>query len=297
MDPMNSLLSRALPALLLFFIALPSAQAADPETPGWYFDADLGGVWTSGNSESNTLGATAKLRRVWPKTELMFRAEATETQSSLITRTAVGTGQDDFTVDETKETQKTAEFYDLQGGLKYTLSKRFFAFGGADWMRNRFAGIESRTLIAGGAGNTWSGNPKTKFNTFYSFTYTFQTDVVSNPFVKSDFPGVQVAYNLETKLSASTTFESRLISDWNLDNTEDVRLDWINAIPVSISSKLALKPSLRLLWRNEPSLTEVELFDAGGNDTGTTVKTPLGKLDTIFTLTLVLKLGPSPDEG
>ena len=293
---MNTHLVRALLTIAILTTVLPSAQAADGEKPGWYFDADLGGVWTAGNSESSTLGLGAKLRRVWPKTELTFVGATTETQSSLITRTAVGTGQDDFNVEEDKVTEKTAEFYNLRGVLRHTLSARFFAFGGADWMRNRFSGIDSRTLVAGGAGNTWSNNPKTKFDTFYSFTYTFQTDVVNNPITKSDFPGVQIGYNFETQVSNSTSFESKFISDWNLDNTDDVRVDWFNSLPVSISSKLELKPSLRLLWRNEPSLAEVPLFDTGGTDTGSTVLTPLEKLDSIFTLALVVKLGPSPDE-
>lgn len=294
---MKSSMSSLVLAIAVLILALPTARADEPETPGWYFDADVGGVWTAGNSESATLGAGAKLRRVWPKSELIFRGEATETQSSILTRQAVGTGQDDFRVDETKTTDKTAEFYNVNGAYEYTLGPRFYAFGGADWLRNRFAGIDSRTLIAAGAGNTWSDDPRAKFKTYYSFTYTFQTDVVENPFVKSDFPGLRVGFDLEWKASESATFESRLISDWNLDNTDDVRLDWVNALPVSISSTLQLKPALRLLWRNQPSLVEVPLFDSAGNDTGTTVRTPLDELDTIFTLTLVVKLGPGGDEG
>jgi putative salt-induced outer membrane protein YdiY len=276
------------------FMMLSAAYAAEGDTPGWYFDADLGGVWTAGNSESNTLGVGAKLQRVWPQTTLTFRGAATQTQSTLITRQAVGTPTD-FQIDENKQTEKTAEFYNAMGGVKHTLGPHFFAFGGVDWMRNRFAGIDDRTLIAAGAGNTWKDTDKTKFNTYYSVTYTFQTDVVENPFVKSDFPGLQLGYAYETDVSSSTRFESALVADWNLDDTEDVRVDWYNSLPVSISSKLELKPTLRLLWRNTPSLTEVPLYDTNGTDTGTTVTTPLNKLDSIFTLALVVKLGPSPE--
>ena len=92
--------------------------------------------------------------------------------------------------------------------------------------------------------------------------------------------------------------ESEFLTDWNLDNTDDIRVNWYNALPISISSKLELKPALRLLWRNDPSLTEVPLFDGGGTDTGTTVLAPLDELDTIFTLALVLKIvPPAPADG
>jgi hypothetical protein len=104
-----------------------------------------------------------------------------------------------------------------------------------------------------------------------------------------NFPGVRAGYDLRTKLSATTNFESSTVGDWNLDNTEDVRLNIVNSLSVSINSILALKPSLKLLWQNTPSSTAVPLF-TGGVDTGDTVLVPLKKLDSIFTLSLVLKL-------
>lgn len=278
--------------LLLSAIAGP-ALAEDPEPLGWYFDAELASVMTSGNSESQTLGFGGKLRRVWTKSELIFRGGATETESSLITRTATGT-TDDFTVREDKETTKTAELYFGRGWYQYNFSPKFFAFTGVDWMSNKFAGIDSRTLIALGAGNTWSDSDRIKFSTNYSMTYTFEDEVVENPFVKTDFAGVRLGYDLDWKLSNSTSFESDLVADWNLDNTDDVRIDWYNALPVSISETLQLKPALRMFWRNDPALTNVPLVDGTGTAIGE-VATPLKATDMIFTLALVVKLGPKAE--
>ena len=74
-----------------------------------------------------------------------------------------------------------------------------------------------------------------------------------------------------------------------------MRVDWYNGLPIAISEKFVFTPSLRLLWRNDPALTSVALLDApGGTEIGT-VATPLKKLDTIFTMALVVKLGPSPE--
>ena len=279
---------------ILLVILTGAALAADGEKPGWYLDAELASVMTGGNSESSTLGLGAKLRRLWTRSEFTLDGGATQTESSLTTRAAQGTPTD-FQVYETTETTKTAELYFARGWYKYNFSPKFFGFSGVDWLSNKFAGIDSRFLIALGAGNTWKDSETTQFSTFYSMTYTFQEDVVENPFVKSDFAGVRLGYNLDAKLSASTTFLSNLVADWNLDNSEDVRLNWYNALPVSISETLQLMPALRLMWRNEPALTTVDLYDAAGDPTGTTVATPLKELDTVFTLALVVKLGPKAE--
>lgn len=278
---------------ILISILAGAAIAADGDVPGWYFDAELASVMTGGNSESTTLGFGGMLRRVWTKSELTFRGGATNTESSILTRIAQGT-ETDFNINETKETTKTAELYYGRGWYQYNFSPKFFAFSGVDWLSNKFAGIDSRFLIALGAGNTWTNSDTFKFTTHYSMTYTFQEDVVENPFVKSDFAGFRLGYGLNWKVSNSTDFESTLLADWNLDNSDDVRLDFYNALPVSISETLQLKPALRVFWRNDPALTTIPLVDGGGGDLGT-VNVPLKKTDTIFTLALVVKLGPKAE--
>ena len=132
---------------------------------------------------------------------------------------------------------------------------------------------------------TWRDDEKLRFKTTYSFTYTFQQDVVENPLTKTDFPGLRAAYEFWTKLTSSTEFESRLVADFNLDNTDDIRLNFYNALPISVSSKIAFKPSLSLQWRNEPSLTELTLVPGPG-----TVKVPLEKLDSFASVSLLVKI-------
>jgi hypothetical protein len=144
--------------------------------------------------------------------------------------------------------------------------------------------------MAAGVGNKWVDNADIRFKTDYSFTYSFQSDVVENPFAKNKFPGVRFAYDFWYKLTASTDFESIFIADWNLDNTDDIRFDFYNALPIKISEIFTLKPSLQLLWRNDPSLTEIDLFATDGTPTGTKVLTPLKNMDTLFSLTLVVNL-------
>lgn len=265
------------------------SQDEDEKKLGWFFEANFATLWTGGNSESVTFGLGAMLKRVWANSELRIDAGGTQTKSTLTTRTAVGTANN-FEVKEKTKTEKTAELFFARGRYDHNFSDFFYALVGIDWLRNRFAGIESRFLIGAGVGNVWVDKDDISFKTDYSFTYTFQSDVVENPFVKNNFPGIRFSYNFWYKLTASTEFESILIVDWNLDNTDDVRMDFYNALPITISEMFTLKPSLQLLWRNDPSLTDVDLFAPDGTPAGATVLVPLKNLDSLFSLTLVVKI-------
>jgi putative salt-induced outer membrane protein YdiY len=180
--------------------------------------------------------------------------------------------------------------YFARARYDYKFSKWFFVFSGVDWLRNKFAGIDSRQLFAMGAGNTWTDAEKMRFKTDYGVTYTFESEVVENPFIKSDFPGARFGYDFWWKFTTTTEFSSLFVADWNLDNTDDIRIDCKNELPVSVSDKLKLKPGLQLLWRNAPALTAVDLFNSGGTPAGTQVLVPLKELDTIFTLSLVFEM-------
>jgi putative salt-induced outer membrane protein YdiY len=279
--------------LLLMIVLLLNnnifSQNKEGKKLGWFFEGRAAGLWTGGNSESFTLGLGATLKYIWEISELRFDVGGTQTQSTITTRTAVGPDQSNYQVNEQSNTEKTAELYFARGRYDYSFSEYFYALGGIDWLSNRFAGIDSRTLIGVGIGNKWVDNENIRFKTDYSFTYTFQSDVVENPITKTNFPGVRFAYDFWYNLTSSTNFESIFIADWNLDNTKDVRVDFTNALPIKISDVFTLRPSLQLLWRNDPALTKIDLVDSQNLNLGT-VLVPLKKLDSLFSLTLVVNL-------
>jgi len=286
---------RLLPVALGLFLLLAAApvlaqekEEEDPHKYDWKFTAELGGVWTQGNSESNTTALGLTVTKAWVKSDIKAQAGGTRTRTTSIDRFAEGTANS-YSVTEQKTTETTADLYYARGLYNYNVTKRFFLYGGADWLRNVPAGTDSRFLLAAGGGNTWSDTDKVQFDTRYSFTYTFEEDVVDNPFTKSSFPGVRVAYGLDYQLTETTEFTSQGTADWNLDNTDDVRLDWANAISVSITKKLFLKAGDQLYWRNDPALTDIPLFQ-GGVDTGESVAVPLKKTDNILTLSLMVKI-------
>jgi len=262
-------------------------ESDDAALQRWVLEGELTSVLSRGNSENLALGLGATARRRWERDALRFETGWVQVETGRITVRAVGTSAN-FAVERDVEREKTAESLSARGRYDRSLSERVFVYGGVDWLRNTFAGIDSRTLLALGGGNTWVDSDRTRFATDYALTYTFEEDVVQNPFTDSDFAGVRFGYELSREVSESTVFESELIADLNLKETEDRRVDLDNSVTVDINDAIALKPSLRFSWRNLPALRDVPLFTAGGEDTGTVVTAPLKKLDTLFRLALVL---------
>jgi len=276
-------------AALTTLLAAPAQAQDDERELGWAFEVDLGALWTGGNQETNTFAGNGRASYQWPRSEFIFTGGGFTSESSLTTSTAVGTGQDDFQLFEETATEKTAETFFSGARYNYDVSDKFYLTGSGDWLRNPFAGIDDRFVFGAGAGTRWVDNGKVRFTTDYLVTYTTETTVIPDPAVNSDFGGLRLGYDFLWDATASTNFESTLVADFNLDNTDDIRLDWYNGLPIDISSVLAFKPSLTLLWRNDPALQAVPLFDApGGTETGV-VLAPLNKLDTYFNLSLLFK--------
>jgi hypothetical protein len=270
-------------------LAVPGAVAAQAVELGWSYSAQLTAVWAGGNSTSSTFGLGSSLRRLGENNEVKLDAAAIRSAASLKTRRAVGTASD-HRIEEEEDHQKTAESYFARGRYDRTINDGFVVFSGVDWSRNPFAGMDSRLLLAAGAGKLWAQRDDFRFKTDLAATYSFQEDVVENPFLKSSFPGVRFSWDLIRTLTRTTKWQSALISDLNLDETDDVRVNLDNAVSLTVSDHLAVKPGLQLFWRNQPSLTEIELFTATGAATGQKVLAPLAKLDSFFTLALVVAL-------
>ncbi|MFH1765433.1 MAG: DUF481 domain-containing protein [Gemmatimonadota bacterium] len=265
---------------VLAAMLVPGTLAAqDGRTLGWSEVAELTFVLTAGNASSSTFGFKNTADYLWEKTSLKFSAGAVRTESGLTTRTATGT-PDNFTVSEDTETEVTAENFFLKSRLDRTVGEASFLYGGAGWDRNTFAGVQNRYGFVSGAGRNWFDEDSRRLKTDLGLTYTIQDDVVENPDADGSFLGLRGSYDYFRKLTETTGMTSVLIVDQNLNMTEDFRADWTNSIAVAMSERLALKTSLQILYDKDPALTAIPL--GGGK-----VLTPLGKVDTVFTVAIV----------
>ncbi len=264
----------------------PSPIALMAQDTGWTWAdaAELSFVWTAGNASTNTLGLKNTLSAEGGKSKLSFEVGGIRTQSAIETRIANGTTAN-FTVTETSVSQVMAESYFAKGRYDIAINESAYWFAGSDWSRNTFSGIDSRFTLVSGLGRQWSDTDDFKFQTDLGGTYTVQDNVAVGP--TDSFGGVRFTYDLKKSVTDNSTFTSKLIVDENLKNTDDIRGDWTNSLTVAMSSRLALKTSAQILFDNQPSFLDIPLLE-GGADLGNTVLSELEKIDSVFTVALVV---------
>lgn len=258
----------------------------DEKELGWSLSAELSLVMAAGNAETTTLGAGTSLRRVWEDARWRLESGGLRTKSADITRRAIGTAED-FVVEEESESELTAENYYVRTRFDRSLSERSFLYGGVSWIRNTFTGIDARWTLVGGGGFTVWETERSHFHVDLGGTYTVENPTVGGT-PSQDFAGIRFSWDYGRRLAESAEFTSVLVVDENLDDSEDVRGDFTNAISVSISKTLALRTSLQLLYDAQPALEEVPLFTADAEPTGETVLAELDELDSLLTVAIVL---------
>ena len=75
--------------------------------------------------------------------------------------------------------------------------------------------------------------------------------------------------------------------DLSFGEGDHIRLDWLNGISVAVNSNIALKSSIRMLFRNVPALEALVLQSPEGVVIGS-VDAPKEKIDTNITTSLVI---------
>ncbi|MBP7146374.1 MAG: DUF481 domain-containing protein [Acidobacteria bacterium] len=282
----NSLIGISCGLLALAGAVLP--LCAQDQAPGWTGSAELSYVMTQGNTETSTLGMKANTSRKLNGSELTFRAAAVRAETTAFDRFAIGFDDDDFRVIENSDSNTSAEAYMLSGRYDRKLTERLLWYAGLGWERNRFAGIENRSVAETGLGHIWYDTETRKLRTSYALTYTDQEDVIETPDSVGTFLGARLTGEYMQKFGQATTFQSTLILDDNLDETDDFRGDWTNSLAVSMSKVLALKVSVQWLYDNVPAFQGIPLYDPKTGEQLDTVPFQLDELDTIFTTSLVL---------
>jgi hypothetical protein len=297
------------PALCLLFTVLASgglAQTPPPAAPGpagagkddnptgWTVKAGLSYVQTTGNSKSDNLGARFSVNYNWTRTFFSLTGAAVRNDSATITRLATGSPSD-FDVQTTEISALTAANYFLDANLDHNLTDRFFWTTGAGWMRNTFAGIDSRENVRGGVGYYFT-DPASKgvqFKTALLGTLTHQTETIEDPTSDDTFIGLRLMADLLVPF-ATGSFNSRTNLDENLQSTDDFRWAWWNSLTLNMSERLGLQVSWLLLYDHLPALESIPLFATSPPVSPPVgdVLVPLGNWDNQFAVSLVVNLVP-----
>jgi putative salt-induced outer membrane protein YdiY len=256
----------------------------------WENATEFAFVTTSGNASSTTLGLQSELNGKSEVSSFKVELGGIRASSNFRTRTAVGT-PGSFVVNEMTRTERSAANYFVRSRFDQDLGENdFFVFAGAGWARNTFAGFNNRFSFVAGVGDAWIDDETTLFKTDIGGTYTIQKDIEPTAGRGDGFGGVRATVEFTRALSETTDLELNVVADENLQNTEDLRIDWQTSLSVSLTEGLAFKTSYQILFDNDPALVGVPLFDGGGTPAGVNVLVPSQDIDTFLTLSLVIKL-------
>lgn len=276
---------------LLVALGAIDARAQETGTFTWDNSTEFAFVTASGNASSTTVGLTATLDGASEVSTFKLEVGGIRASSSITERTATGTGQNDFVLTRTVRDEKSAESYFSRARFDRDLGEQsFFVFGGAGWERNTFAGFDNRFSFVAGIGDAFINDGRTLLKADIGGTYTIQRDVEPTPGKGEGFGGLRSNIEFRRGLTESTEFETIVVADENLADTEDLRIDWKASVSVSLTDGLGLKTSYRLLFDNQPALTNVPLLDTGGSPVGSNVRVPNEKFDNFLTISLVISL-------
>jgi putative salt-induced outer membrane protein YdiY len=281
-------------AVTAALLSTPAVLAAEEDEVkiGWHQDGEFGVAWVSGNSNTASINLGYKVRRVWTNSLFSFKFGGVR-QSTDEDRYAVGT-VDDFVV-ERPALELDSEILYVTADYNKNITDRFYWNAGVGWDRNTSAGIESRTNIFGGVGNLWFDKDKLVWKTDYGVSYVDQQDEIDDPTTDDSYPALRLASDFMIKFGKSTTYDNDFSYFTNLGDFQDFYFRMVNGLSVSMTEILALKVGLTFLYDNIPSLEEIDLYAPSDLNTPIgTVVTPNEKLDTIFTVSLVINIDPKP---
>jgi hypothetical protein len=293
---------------------------------GWSNSTDLSLVVTGGNSDSATLGFNNKLRHVRrnDRFELeinLLRANKSDDRYFLVEPglefPVGGAPADPATTLIRPDPTLDAANSLIRAEYERDISPKVFWNTGASWYRNDDAGILNRYIVFGGIGNKWVDNERRRFSTSYGISYTDREEEKPDPEKERRFAGARAGWDYTEHFNAGTTFDSDFAWNLNVKDPADYSLSTLNALSVSITSRVLLKVSLQWLYENEPALESdldviafVEVLNPDGipgsgderfrtlGSGGT--KLVLGsqdarknRLDTVIQTALAIKFGPA----
>ena len=301
---------------LLLACAAPGSAAA---IPGWYSSTDLTAVVAHGNSDTINVGATVNVRRMWLRTSWTNTLSFSRNDVRDPQRTAVISGNS-ATLGTGEFTAKSEKLF-ANSNFERRVTERFFWNLGATGERDKFAGLNSRLTGVAGVGMLWQSTQGDGFvKAGVAGTYTAQNEVIDDPETENQFAGVRFNLDGEKRFGTESqhAFTSNLIVDENVQQTDDLRANWQNALAAAISQKMQLKVGVQLAFDNAPALIDYPasvalgggLFrEAEAADIARVVPSgdvrvienklvaPAKKLDATFTVSVVINFGPGGRAG
>jgi hypothetical protein len=230
---------------------------------GWSGTTDLSLVVAAGNSDSRTIGFSNVTRYRWKPAR--FESEVTVVRSDKsddrfflvepgLEFPVGGAPAHPATSLIKPEPERDVANYLIRGSYERDISPRLFWNTGASWYRNDDASILNRYIAHAGLGNNWVDNQRRRFATTYGISYTDREEEEPDPEKDRRFAGARLGWDYTEHFNAATTFDSDFVKNLNFSDGSDYSINTLNAVTVSVNSRVALKVSLQWLFENEPAL-------------------------------------------
>ena len=132
-----------------------------------------------------------------------------------------------------------------------------FAFGTADWLRDRFANLSRRTTVSTGLGRHLVKTPFDDWDVFAGLAYSHDKYVMAvevNDLVRLAYGRYELKLGTEShhRPSDTTTLHQRLTVYPALDGSGNYRAVFESALSVSITTRLAMTTTLTINRNSDP---------------------------------------------
>ena len=215
--------------LIVLGVVLAAVPGAHAEEKRWSDQAELSFVDTGGNTDVKSLSVKNLLK--YGFTEKLIGALKA---GSLY-------GESDGETD--------AENYFAELRLDYVFAERFFAFGIAGWVRDVFAGINSRYYLGPGIGYKVLVGPKHFMAGEAGLNYVTEeyTDDTDEDYLSGRaFAAYEYVFTAKNKFSQSVEYL------YDFDNSDNYNVNSETALISALSDYLSLKTSYVVKYDNEP---------------------------------------------
>ena len=279
-----TLTATAVAGVLMMGVTAPAQAQDDEPSRAWSNGTELSLVVVSGNSQANTLGFRNVYERRWTRATVTWETGWVRAASRDGDRFAVMQPGGKIEIVEPAIEVDSQRFHSKLG-FRQEIDGRHYWFTNFDSVRDEPSNINHLFVGAGGVGTQWADGDRLRFRTEYGVSYSDEALVLEG---QNSFAGYRLAYALNAGLASAVTVDSELTFDGSFEASDDVRMDWLNGVTVSLSEQVALRSSIRLLFRNTPALQEIDLEAPQLGGVIGTVEIPKKQLDTSFTTSLVI---------
>lgn len=207
----------------------PCPPPEKPPEPAWKTRLGLAYLATSGNSETETLGASVLVTRKPEPWGLEIAATYDRAEAG-------GVVESERMLAKVRVRRALGESWEL--------------FGEASGEQDEEAGLEQRLLLsAGGTFHALKG-PEHFLDLDAGLTWTDEDRVA--PAVDESFAGGLAGMRYEWKFSERAAFRQRLLGFWSFEESDDWRLESLTAVEASLNRRLALQVGYELRYDNQP---------------------------------------------